>query len=99
MKKVYPDRDFVRLDLSDAVFHTFYKIDPLDMKAPYNFPGQSPVEFLGLRDTHGNLQMVLNNNNDISEFWEWLDEGRMSMHVATTSFHFGINYVLYAMTH
>ena len=43
--------------------------------------------------------MVLNNDNDISEFWEWLDEGRMSMHDATTSFHFGINYVLYAMTH
>jgi len=42
--------------------------------------------------------MVLNNNNDISEFWEWLDEGRMSMHDATTSFHFG-DYVLYAMTH
>src|SRR6266699_3899508 len=98
MKKVYPDRDFVRLDLSDPVFHTFYKIDSLDMKAPYIFPGQSPVEFLGLRDTHGNLQMVLNNNNDISKFWEWLNEGRMSMHDASTSFQFGINYLLYAMT-
>jgi Domain of unknown function (DUF4159) len=99
MKKVYPDRDFVRLDLSDPIFSTFYKIDSLDMKAPYVFPGQHPVEFLGLRDNHGNLQMVLNNNNDISEFWEWLDEGQMSMHDAATSFHFGINYVVYAMTH
>src|SRR5438128_6093302 len=99
MKKVYPDRDFVRLDLSDPIFNTFYKIDSLDMKAPYVFPGQHPVEFLGLRDSHGHLQMILNNNNDISEFWEWLDEGQMSMHDAATSFHFGINYVVYAMTH
>ena len=99
MKKVYPERDFVRLDLSDPVFNTFYKIDSLDMTAPYIFPGQSPVQFLGLRDAHGNLQMVLNNNNDISEFWEWIDQGRMSMHDAATSFHFGINYALYAMTH
>jgi hypothetical protein len=99
MKKVYPDRDFVRLNLSDPIFNTFYKIDSLNMIAPYIFPGQEPVEFLGLRDPHGNLQMILNNNNDISEFWEWLDEGQASMHDAATSFHFGINDALYAMTH
>jgi hypothetical protein len=99
MKKVYPDRDFVRLDLSDPLFHTFYKIDSLDMEAPYVFPGQRPVEFLGLRDRHGRLQMVLDNNNDISEFWEWVDEGQRSMHDAATAFHFGINYLMYAMTH
>jgi Domain of unknown function (DUF4159) len=99
MKKVYPDRSFVRLDLSDPIFNTFYKIDTLDMIAPYVWTGQGPVEFLGLRDTHGNLQMILNNNNDISEFWEWLDEGQASMHDAATSFHFGINDVMYAMTH
>jgi hypothetical protein len=99
MKKVYPDRDFVRLDLSDSVFNTFYKIESLEMRAPYIFPGQGRVEFLGLRDSKGSLMMVLNNNNDISEFWEWLDRGEMSMHDAATSFHFGIDDVLYAMTH
>ena len=98
IKKMYPDRDFVRLDLSDPIFNTFYKITSLDVTAPYIFPGQSPVEFLGLRDSHGNLQMVLDNNKDVSEYWEWLDEGRMSMREATTSFHFGINYLMYAMT-
>ena len=99
MKKVYPDRDFVRLNLSDPIFSTFYKITSLDMTPPYVFPGQRPVEFLGLRDPHGNLEMVLNNNNDISEFWEWLDEGEKSMRDAATAFHFGINDVMYAMTH
>ncbi len=99
MKKMYPDREFVHLDLSDPIFNTFYKIDSLDMLAPYHFYGQGPVEFLGLRDGRGNLQMILNNNNDISEFWEWLDEGQRSMHDAATSFHFGINDVMYAMTH
>jgi len=99
MKKVYPDRELVRLELSDPVFNTFYKIQSLEMRAPYIFPGQGPAEFLGLRDSNGNLMMVVNNNNDLSEFWEWLDRGEMSMHDATTSFHFGINDVLYAMTH
>jgi len=99
MKKMYPDRDFVRLELSDPIFNTFYKIDSLQMIAPYIFPGQRPVEFLALRNPKGNITMILNNNNDISEFWEWLDRGEADMHKATESFHFGINDVLYAMTH
>jgi Domain of unknown function (DUF4159) len=98
-KKMYPNRDFVRLDLSDPIFNVFYKIKTLEMTAPYIFPGQPPVEFLGLRDEHGNLQMVLNNNNDISEFFEWIDEGRLSMHDAATALQFGINYAIYALTH
>ena len=98
LKKMYPDRDFVRLDLSDPIFNVFYRIKSLDMMPPYIFPGQHPVEFLGLRDAHENLQMVLDNNNDISEFFEWIDEGRMSMHDAATALQFGINYVIYAMT-
>ena len=99
MKKVYPDRDFVPLEIVEPIFNTFFKIDLLHMRPPYTFGGQGPVEFLGLRDPHGNLQMILNNNNDISEFWEYIDRGQMSMHDAVTSFHFGINDVMYAMTH
>jgi len=98
LKKMYPDRDFERLNLSEPIFNVFYKIKSLDMTAPYIFPGQRPVEFLGLRDSHGNLQMILNNNNDISEFFEWINQGRMSMHDAATALEFGINYVIYAMT-
>ena len=99
LKKMYPDRDFVHLDLPDPIFNVFYKIKTLDMKAPYIFPGQRPVEFLGFRDAHGNLQMVLDNNNDISEYFEWINEGRLSMHEGATALEFGINYVMYAMTH
>jgi len=99
MRKVYPDRTFVRLDLSDPIFNTFYKITTLDMIAPYIFPGQRPVQFLGLRDNHGNLQMIINDNNDISEYWEWLNEGRRSLHDAAQSLEFGINDLMYAMTH
>ena len=99
MRKVYPDRTFERLNLSDPIFNTFYKIKTLDMMAPYNFPGQRPVQFLGLRDPHGNLQMIIDDNNDISEDWEWLNEGRKSLHDASVSLEFGINDVMYSMTH
>jgi hypothetical protein len=99
MRKVYPDRSFERLKLSDPIFHTFYDINSLDMDAPYFFPGQEPAQFFGLRNDRGHLQMVLDNNNDISEYWQWIDEGRKSIHEASISLQFGINDVMYAMTH
>jgi hypothetical protein len=100
VRKMYPDAEFVPLDVSDPIFNTFYKIESLqELQAPYFFPGQHPPRFMGLRDKHGRLMMILDDNNDISEYWEWVERGEKSMHDAATSFHFGINYALYAMTH
>jgi len=99
MKKVYPDREFEKLTLKDPIFHTFYDIQSLDVNVPYVFPGQLVPEFLVLRDDKGHIQMILNNNNDVSEEWKWVNQGRSPMHDALTSLQFGINYVMYAMTH
>ena len=96
MKKVYPNRDIIPLDVSHPIFNSFYMIESLDMKPPY---GNMPVQFLGLQDDHGRLQLVIDYNNDLSEFWEWLDRGELPLHDAATALKFGVNYVMYAMTH
>ena len=96
MKKVYPNRDIIPLDVSHPIFNSFYMIESLDMKPPY---GNMPVQFLGSQDDHGRLQMVIDYNNDLSEFWEWLDRGELPLHDAATALKFGVNYVMYAMTH
>jgi hypothetical protein len=96
MKKVFPDRNIIPLTLRHSVFDSFYRIESLDMRPPY---GQLPVEFLGIEDDHGRLVMVINYNNDLSEIWQWLDEGSASLHDAAESLKFGTNYVMYALTH
>ena len=96
MKKVYPNRDLVRLDITHPVFSSFYKIETLDMTPPY---GRDPVEFFGLEDERGRLQMVINYNNDLSEFWERLDRAEWPLEFAVNSLKLGVNYVMYAMTH
>jgi uncharacterized protein DUF4159 len=96
MKKVFPDGNIVPLTLSHPVFNSFYQIETLDVRPPY---GRGPVQFLGLEDGHGRLVMVINYNNDLSELWEWLDEGTASMHDAAESLKFGTNYLMYAFTH
>lgn len=96
MKKVYPDRDLVRLDISEPIFNSFYRIDSLEMTPPY---GDMPVEFLGLKDSHGRIQMVVNYNNDLSEVWEWLDKGELPLSDAALTLKLGVNYLVYAFTH
>jgi hypothetical protein len=96
MKKVYPNREIVPLNLSHPAFNTFYNIETLDVAAPY---GRLPVQFFGLEDDHGRLVMIINYNHDLGEVWQWLDEGRASLRDAADSLKFGVNYVMYDMTH
>ncbi len=96
MKKVYPNRNIVPLDIKHPVFNSFYQIDTLDMPPPYGF---EPVEFLGLSDDEGRLQMVINYNNDLSEFWEKLDRAEIPMQFARNSLMLGVNYLMYTLTH
>ena len=36
---------------------------------------------------------------DLSEIWEWLDEGSLPLHDAAESLKFGTNYLMYALSH
>src|SRR6185369_11552467 len=71
MKKVFPNREIVPLNISHPVFNSFYNLETLDVRPPY---GRGPVQFFGLEDDHGRLVMIINYNHDLSEVWQWLDE-------------------------
>ena len=97
MRKVYPKRGFQELQVSHPVFQCFYNIKTLDMVPPY--ARYLKPKFYGLSDEKGRLQMVVNFNNDISEYWEWSDEAWMPLELSNEAYKFGINYVIYALTH
>jgi hypothetical protein len=98
-KKVYPDRDIVPLDPRHEIFHTFYDIDPKNMLPPYRMRNSGEVQFLGLSDPKGRLQVMVDFNNDMSEYWQALDVGQCSIHEAGAAVELGINYAIYALTH
>ncbi|HEX4998826.1 MAG TPA: DUF4159 domain-containing protein [Terriglobia bacterium] len=99
LKKVYPEREIVELDASHQIFHSFYDIDSLEMTPPYSTGGSGGVRFLGLSDPKGRLVAIIDFNNDLSEFWEWLDEGEKPLEESAKSIRLGVNYAMYAMTH
>jgi hypothetical protein len=86
----------VRLDLTHPVFHSFFDVHTLKMKPPY---GDFEPQFWGLSDEHGKLQVIANYNNDIGDFWKYLDFGDKPLQDSTSAIRLGINFVAYAMTH
>ncbi len=100
MQRISPERTWQVLDISHPIFHCFYDIEDLDMRPPYDLGDiQGPVTFMGWVDPEGRLQAVANFNNDIGDYWEWSDEAISPIPLSNEAYKFGINYVIYALTH
>lgn len=97
MRRVFPDRSFVELTVDHPIFHTFYEIPTLDVQSPYNYG--APPRFYGYFDDKGRLLMIINHNNDIGDFWEWIDRPMFPLQPSTEALRFGINYFIFSMTH
>ena len=98
MRRVLPDASWQRLDSTHPVFHSFFEINSLD-----DVPG-----YYGIPEWHGifedndpakRLMAIANYNHDLGELWEFSDTGYVPVDLSNEAYKFGINYVVYAMTH
>jgi hypothetical protein len=99
MRRVLPKLRPIELKLSHPLFDSFYKIKTLDYNHPY-YRGYKSV-FYGIfedNDPKKRLMAVVNYNNDISEYWEFSDEGMFPMDASNEAYKIGINYIIYALT-
>jgi hypothetical protein len=53
----------------------------------------------GIYDDDGRLMVIINFNVDLGDAWELADEPWYPEEYTGMAYRFGINYVLYAMTH
>jgi hypothetical protein len=98
MHRVLPELRPMRLTTDDKVFDAFYRIRSLEYNHPYY---GMPSEFWGIfenNDRSKRLMAVINFNNDISEYWEWSDEGLFPMDASNEAYKLGVNYLIYALT-
>ena len=99
MKHAMPEARFVDLDLSHPIFHTFFEIKSLDIPQAY-LSGRAI--FRGLyedNDPTKRLQMIVNYNTDISQFWEWSGTGLRPIDDTNEAYKLVVNYIIYGMTH
>ena len=100
MRRVLPQWNWVPLDGTHPIFHSFFEIDdPMSLVPPY---GGLPASYWGIfenNDPKKRLVAIANVNNDISEYWEWSGTGYAPVDLDNEAYKFGVNYIIYGMTH
>ena len=99
IKKAFPEYQLKKLDVSHPVFNCFFSIKTLNIVAPYGNFGQMTPEFWGIEDDKGRLMVVINFNNDVSDYWQFSDDPFAPIEQTNEAYKFGVNYVMYALTH
>ena len=101
MRRVYPEASFRKLDATHPIFHSFFEINTLDPRSGY-YAEAGDTEWLGIyedNDPRKRLIAIANNNHDLGELWEYSDTGYVPVDLSNEAYKFGVNYVMYALTH
>jgi hypothetical protein len=97
--RVLPEAEVVLLDESEEIFDSFFRIVPSEVIPPY---GGQPATWYGVyedNDRTRRLQVIINHNNDLMEYWEYSDYGFYPIDLSNEAYKLGVNYVVYALTH
>jgi hypothetical protein len=107
LRKVFPDRPIVEVPADDPIFHVVYDIDDkvqvpgihtLRTGRTHERDGVVP-HWRGVYDDQGRLMVMINFNMDLGDAWEWADHPDYPEKWTALAYRFGVNYVVYSMTH
>jgi hypothetical protein len=111
MQRVFPDRPILDLDEGDPVLHVLYDIDQRTQipglrhlgigrgGATFVQADLPPPIWRGVFDDKGRLLVAVNFNMDIGDAWEHADMPEYPEPMTALAYRFGINYIIYSMTH
>ena len=100
MKRVLPEARFVEMQATHPIFHAFFEINALD-NFPQAYNSGQPI-FRGVfedNDPNKRLQVIVNYNTDISQYWEWSGRGFRPFDQTNEAYKLGVNYLIYGLTH
>jgi len=104
MRRVLPEGRWIEIDTgTESVWHSFFEIPNPKALAPPPIYDQSMVlRYYGIfenNDPSKRLMAIANVNGDISEYWEFSDTGFAPVDLNNEAYKYGINYVIYGLTH
>jgi hypothetical protein len=103
MRRVLPAARIDPLDVSHPIFHSFFEIKSLRVPYPGRW-GEAGLmgEFYGIHEDNDpakRLMVVINYNMDIGDYMEWSATDVYNPLPTNEAYKFGINYVIYGLTH
>jgi len=110
MKRVLPGRPIVDIPDDDPLLHIFF-----DLNKRTQIPGRrhlrrgaggrtvaamaGPPRWSGIYDDQKRLMVAINFNMDMGDAWQHADDPVYPAEMTGLAYRFGVNYVIYAMTH
>lgn len=114
MQRVLPDEPITNLADTDSVMHVLYDIQEKDhtfipgsrhlRQGPNGTtvivqpPGTVPA-WLAMYDRKNHMVVAVNYNTDMADAWEFADVPYYPEAMTTLAYRYGLNYIVYAMTH
>lgn len=111
LNRVFPERPIVDLTSDEPVFHAVFELPQMIHTQIPNAnswlrggPGYLGADgavphWRGVFDDDGRLMVLIAHNNDIADAWQWADDPRYPADKANLALRFGVNVVVYALTH
>lgn len=103
MQRVLPGRPILDIEEDDALLGIIFDVDrrtqiPGDRHI-HGQPMQGPPHWRAIYDDAGRMIVAINHNIDMGDAWEHADTWDYPVEMTATAYRFGVNYVVYAMTH
>jgi len=113
MNRVLPKKTITDISQSDAVMHVLYDIQDKDRtfipgsrhlrQGPGGVTVQQPVgtapAWRAMYDDKNRMVVAINYDTDVGDAWEFADVPYYPEAMTTLAYRYGINYIIYAMTH
>jgi hypothetical protein len=114
MDRVLPGRAITDIALGDSVMHVLYDIEEKDLTwipgtrhlyrgagghVELHQPEGTAPSWKAIYDDHNRMVVAVNYNTDIGDAWEYADSPEYPEAMTALAYRYGINYLIYSMTH
>ncbi len=110
LEDVLPDHEIVDIPVGDELLHALFELEQRTQipgrrhlrSDGYNIIAQmphTPPRWRGIYDDENRLMVAINFNMDMGDAWEHADDPVYPLPMTSLAYRFGINYLIYAMTH
>jgi Domain of unknown function (DUF4159) len=106
MDRALPNHPITDITMKESVMHVLYDIEEKDLTfipgTRHLYRGQpagTQPAWKGIYDDRQRLIVAVNYNTDIGDAWEYADAPEYPEKMTSLAYRYGINYLMYAITH
>jgi hypothetical protein len=114
MDRVFPGKPITDIAHSDAVMHVLYDIEEKDLtwipgtrhlrrgpggQMTVQQPEGTAPAWRSISDDRNRMVVAVNFNTDVGDAWEYADSPMYPEPMTALAYRYGLNYLVYAMTH